>query len=283
MKLCRYDGNRIGLVESEGLRDCSAALERLAAARWPWPPGDALIAALPALRPELERLAARAAPVPLASVRLDSPVANPGKIIGAPVNYQKHIDEARADAAIHFGSDIKTIDHYGLFLKANSSLAGPGTGFAIEFPERRTDHEGELAVVIGRTVRHVARAEALDCVAGYTIGLDMTIRGTEERSLRKSIDGAAVLGPWLVTPDEVGDPGRLGLELRVNGAVRQKSGTAALIFDVPRLIEYASRYYTLYPGDVIMTGTPEGVGPVAPGDVVECSIERIGTLRVAVR
>ncbi len=283
MRLARYDDDRLGVVEGDQVRDVSAVLERLPALRWPLPLGDVLIARLEDLRPEIARLAADAPAKPLAEVRLLSPVANPSKIIAAPVNYQKHLDEARADAAIHHGAELKTIDRYGLFLKANSALVGPGEGIRLRFPERRNDHEVELAAVIGREGSDIAAERALDHVVGYAIGLDMTVRGPEDRSLRKSIDSYAVLGPWLVTADEIADPGTLDLELTLNGEVRQRSNTRHLIFDVPKLIAYASAAYTLYPGDVIMTGTPEGVGPVAAGDVIEAEIEGIGAMTVEVR
>ncbi|MEE8544872.1 MAG: fumarylacetoacetate hydrolase family protein [Alphaproteobacteria bacterium] len=283
MRLARYDDDRLGVVEGDQVRDVSAVLERLPAFHWPLPLGDVLIARLEDLRPEIARLAADAPAKPLAEVRLLSPVANPSKIIAAPVNYQKHLDEARADAAIHHGAELKTIDHYGLFLKANSALVGPGEGIRLGFPERRNDHEVELAAVIGRQGRDIAAERALDHVVGYAIGLDMTVRGPEDRSLRKSIDSYAVLGPWLVTADEIADPGSLDLELTLNGELRQRSNTRHLIFDVPKLIAYASAAYTLYPGDIIMTGTPEGVGPVAAGDVIEAEIEGIGRMTVAVR
>ena len=123
----------------------------------------------------------------------------------------------------------------------------------------------------------------MSCVAGYCIGLDITIRGPEERSLRKSVDSYSVLGPWLVTADEIQNPGELGLSLSVNGEVRQQSNTADLILGIPELVEYASSFYTLHPGDVIFTGTPEGVGPIRPGDRIAASIEGIGTMTVAVR
>lgn len=283
MRLARYDDDRLGVVEGDRILDVSAVLERLPALRWPLPLGDVLIARLEDLRPEIARLAADAPAKPLAEVRLLSPVANPSKIIAAPVNYQKHLDEARADAAIHHGAELKTIDHYGLFLKANSALVGPGEGIRLRFPERRNDHEVELAAVIGREGSDIAAERALDHVVGYAIGLDMTVRGPEDRSLRKSIDSYAVLGPWLVTADEIADPGTLDLELTLNGELRQRSNTRHLIFDVPKLIAYASAAYTLYPGDVIMTGTPEGVGPVVAGDVIEAEIEGIGRMTVEVR
>lgn len=283
MKLCRFDGNRLGVVQGEVLRDVTAVTDALPALRWPLPPGDLLIAQLPALLPRIAELAATAPAVPLAGVRLDSPVANPNKIIAAPVNYHKHIEESRADPGIHFGSDVKAIDHYGLFLKANSSLVGPSAGVPITRPDRRTDHEIELAVIIGQGGYRIPEERALAHVAGYAIGLDMTIRGTEDRSYRKSFDGFTVLGPWLVTPEEVPDPDNLDFRLEVGGEVRQQSNTRHLIFGVRKLIAFASAAYTLFPGDILLTGTPEGVGPVKPGDVIRCWIERIGEMTVAVR
>ena len=152
----------------------------------------------------------------------------------------------------------------------------------MRFPERRNDHEVELAVVIGTPGTHISRERAFDHIAGYAIGLDMTVRGPEDRSLRKSIDGYAVLGPWLVTADEIADPDALDLVLTVNGETRQASNTRAMIFDVAHLIEYASSFYTLYPGDIIMTGTPEGVGSVDSGDIMKATIDGVGSMEVAV-
>jgi 2,4-diketo-3-deoxy-L-fuconate hydrolase len=283
MRLCRYDDDRLGLVEGDCVKDVSPALDALPAVRWPVPPGDLLVAHLDRVRRRVGELAAGAPAKPLAAVTLKSPVANPGKIIGAPVNYRKHLDEARADTGINFGTAIRTIDEYGLFLKAGSSLVGPGEGVATPFPERRHDHEGELAVVIGRSGKNIRAADALGHVAGYCLGLDMVVRGTEDRSFRKSIDTYAVLGPWLVTADEIPDPSYLDLTLWVNGEERQRTNTSLLIYDVPKLVEYASSFYTLHPGDVIMTGTPEGVAAVKPGDTIRLAVERIGAMEVKVR
>jgi 2-keto-4-pentenoate hydratase/2-oxohepta-3-ene-1,7-dioic acid hydratase in catechol pathway len=177
---------------------------------------------------------------------------------------------------------VRQIQETGLFLKATSSLVGAGTAIQIHHPQRRTDHEIELAVVIGTTCRNASRANALCHVAGYTIGLDITIRGPEERSLRKSLDTYAILGPWLVTADEFGNPAERELVLTVNGLVRQRANTRDLIMDVPALIEFASHYYTLHAGDVLFTGTPEGVGPIQPGDTLEACIEEIGCMQVGV-
>jgi 2-keto-4-pentenoate hydratase/2-oxohepta-3-ene-1,7-dioic acid hydratase in catechol pathway len=216
------------------------------------------------------------------SVKLLSPVANPGKIIAAPVNYTKHLQEALADKGIHHGNLVNEIRKAGMFLKATSALVGAGEGVKLVHTDRRNDHEVELALVIGSTAKNVAAERALDYIAGYCIGLDMTIRGPEERSLRKSPDSYCVLGPWIVTPEELGDPGALRLTLSVNGEPRQNAATSELILGVAELVAWGSSFYTLHPGDVLLTGTPQGVGPVKPGDVMAASIERIGSMRVLV-
>lgn len=284
MRLCRFDDGRLGLVEGESVRDVTAALDMLPQVRYPLPKYDPLIAHLPQLLPRARAVASRAPALPLAGRTLLSPVANPGKLVAAPVNYHAHLDEVRADKALHHNNPAHTvtIQTAGLFLKATSSLVGPGEGVVIRMPDRRTDHEVELAVVVGKHGGNISRADAMKYVAGYTIGLDITIRGTEDRSFRKSVDTHSVLGPWLVTADEIPDPGDLDLEIAVNGEQRQHSNTSRLILGVPELIELASSFYTLYPGDVIFTGTPEGVSPIEAGDEIVATIERIGTMRVRV-
>ncbi len=282
MRICRFNDNRLGLVRGDLVVDVTPALDLLPSYRWPLPYGDPLIANFDMVGRRAQEIAASRPTLPLATVRLLSPVANASKIIAAPVNYLKHADEARADTAINFGADIKTIDQYGLFLKSNTSVIGAGERVKLPQIDRRMDHEVEVAAIIGRECYHVAREQALDMICGYTIALDMSVRGPEDRSWRKSYDTFSVLGPWLVTPDEIGDSGKLDLSLTVNGEPRQSSNTRALIFDIAKLVVYASQAYRLYPGDVIMTGTPEGVGPVAPGDVMTCTVENIGTMRVAV-
>ena len=277
MRIARFDNNRVGIVQDDGIHDMTGALEQLPAHRYPFPRHDALIANL-----DIFENATTTRVVKLARAELLSPVANPGKIMAAPVNYTKHLEEALADKGIHHGNLIGEIHKVGLFLKATSSVVGPSEGVRLVHPDRRNDHEVELAVVIGRKGRDIAAAEALDFVAGYCIGLDMTIRGPEDRSFRKSPDTYTVLGPWLVTADEIPDPGSLELSISVNGTVRQKANTKDLILSVPELIAWASSFYTLHPGDVLLTGTPQGVGPVRPGDVMLASLERVGEMRVEV-
>lgn len=283
MKLCRFNGDRLGIVEGDAVLDVSSALEAIPPQRWPLPLGDLLIAHLDAVISRVRALAPTAPQLRLDQMRLESPIANPSKIINAPINYRAHIAEAGADDCIAQGRDMsKNIWDWGLFLKANSALSGPGHPIRLRFPERRNDHEVELAVIIGRQCNHVAKEDALDVIVGYSIGLDMTIRGPELQSFRKSPDTYAVCGPWLVTKDEIENPNALDLRLWVNGELRQSANTSQLIYNVQRLIEYASSMYTLYPGDLIFTGTPEGVGPVVPGDVIRASIEKIGGFEMKV-
>jgi 2-keto-4-pentenoate hydratase/2-oxohepta-3-ene-1,7-dioic acid hydratase in catechol pathway len=282
MQLCRFGYDQLGVVEGDVVRDVTEALELLPSARYPLPAADLLMARLPQIRVRIAEVLKTAETYALKDVALLPPVANPGKIIAAPVNYRKHLDEARADVEIHHQNQVAEIHRAGLFLKAASSLAGPSTELVIRHPDARTDHEIELAVVIGRTADRVTRERALLHVAGYCIGLDITERGPQERSLRKSIDGYSVLGPWLTTADAMIDPSGLELELKVNGEVRQKANTRDLIVGVADLIVLASSYYTLHAGDVIMTGTPEGVGPIKSGDMIDASISGIGAMSVKV-
>jgi 2-keto-4-pentenoate hydratase/2-oxohepta-3-ene-1,7-dioic acid hydratase in catechol pathway len=282
MKICRYDDNRIGLVQDDGIRDVTAVASELGTFAYPLPKYDPFIANLSKLRRRLEDTAKSSRPIAVRSVKLLSPVANPGKIIAAPVNYTRHLQEALADKGIHHGNLVSEIHKAGMFLKASSAVVGPGEGVKLVHTDRRNDHEAELAVVIGSAAKNVAVERALEHVAGYCIGLDMTIRGPEERSLRKSPDSYCVLGPWIVTPEDLGDPGALRVTLSVNGAPRQDANTSELILGVAQLLAWASSFYTLHPGDVLLTGTPQGVGPVQPGDVMDAAIERIGSMRVQV-
>ncbi|MBL8836911.1 MAG: fumarylacetoacetate hydrolase family protein [Alphaproteobacteria bacterium] len=290
MKICRFNDDRLGLVRDDTIHDVTSVLEMLPPLRWPVPPGDQFIANLDRLRPEIEKRAVGGRVHAVGAVTLRSPVANPSKLIAAPLNYTLHVDESAKDAGIHHGVHLpgfegfaSPVDKFGLFLKAGSSLVGAGDGVTINFPNRRNDHEVELAVVIGRGGRNIAEAAARSHIAGYAIGLDMTVRGTEDRSFRKSADSYSVLGPWLVTADEIADPGNLDFWIRVGNERRQASNTRDLLVGIDRLIALASSCYTLYPGDVIFTGTPDGVNTVKPGDTMVAWIDRIGEMTVAVR
>lgn len=263
MKICRFDDNRVGLVRGDQVYDITTTA------------GDALVPSVPS---NLEGLPRKA----LSAVHLLSPVRRPGKIIAAPVNYKAHIEEMKK-ANISPGFNIWDIEKAGLFLKATSSLVGPSQGIAQRFLDRRTDHEVELVFVIGKTAAEVSRENALSHVAGYCLGLDVTVRGSEDRSFRKSIDTYTVLGPWLTSADEIPDPQKLQITLRQNGEVRQDTNTSDMLWDVARLIEFATRFYTLQPGDVFFTGTPSGVSPLRPGDKLVASSRELGSMEVLVR
>jgi 2,4-diketo-3-deoxy-L-fuconate hydrolase len=284
MRIAIFDDGRLGLVQGDRVYDVSAALavlpapeRELVATR-----GDLLIANLDILRPAMEAALPSATSKPVAEARFLSPVQRPTKIIGVPVNYHDHVIEAEADVATFSDRFRGTIEQQGFFLKAVSALVGPGEGITLRFPDRRNDHEMELGVVIGRTVSNIGAEEALSAIAGYALALDMVVRGPEDRSLRKSGDSYAVLGPWLVTADEIADPETLDLSLHVNGELRQASNTRQMIMKLADQIAFASRFYTLHPGDIIMTGTCEGVGPVTPGDVITCRIQDIAEMTVAI-
>ncbi len=282
MKLCWFDNHRLGVVIDDTVRDVSRALDCIGPDRYPLPGGDPVVSQLDRIGPLIEDLVDGADSKPLESARLLSPVARPNKIVGTPANYLKHVEEVEDDIEIVTTRYAGTVRDQGLFLKAVSALTGPSDGVHLRFPDRRTDHEIELAVIIGKKASAVSQDDALDHVAGYAIGLDMVVRGPEDRSFRKSIDTYAVLGPWLTTADEIADPGNLEFSLHVNGVRRQASSTRFMILSIAEQIAWASEFYTLLPGDVIMTGTCEGVGAVNPGDVLHCEIQDIGAMDVAV-
>jgi len=263
VKLCRFDENRVGIVRGDLVFDITRHA------------GGKLLPSVPS---GLAKLPCK----PLHSVRLLSPVRSPGKILAAPVNYKAHIAEMQK-SNVSPGHNIWDIEKAGLFLKASSSLVGPSQGIAQRFIDRRTDFEVELVAVIGRETSMVAKKDALKYVAGYCMGLDITVRGSEDRSFRKSIDSYTVLGPWLTSADEVPDPQKLRLSVRQNGELRQDTSTSDMLWDVARLIEFATSFYTLHPGDALFTGTPAGVGPIRPGDVLVASSDVLGSMEVKVR
>jgi 2-keto-4-pentenoate hydratase/2-oxohepta-3-ene-1,7-dioic acid hydratase in catechol pathway len=282
VKLCRFNQGQLGFVRDGRVYDVSVVLNLLPSCRYPLPQKDLLIDNLASLKEPIAQALETAKSYAVTEVRFLSPVANPGKIIGAPINYEAHIDESKQDAGIAHGRSVTSIGDWGMFLKAGSSLIGCSDDIVLRFADRRNDHEVELGVVIGSECHQVKAADAMAHIAGYTIAFDMTLRGKEFQCFRKSIDTYSVLGPWMVTPDEIADPNQLDLWLKVNGEMRQQSNTRHLVYDIARLIEFASSFYTLQPGDVIMTGTPEGVGPVVPGDVLQAGIEGIGEFSMRV-
>lgn len=284
MRLAVFDDYRIGLVEGASVYDVTSVLPEtlahLPAQRMNW-----LIGHWDEVRKPLLDARARAGARSLSAVRLLPASPGPSHVFAAPANYRKHIGELGPQRAVSAGRNTR---QQGFFLKAPGSLVGAGD--TISLPRgstRRFDHETELAVIIGRRGRNVPRAEAMRYVFGYACLIDVTMRiergvAEEERSMRKSFAGFTPLGPFLVTADEVPDPQALGNRLWVNDELRQQANTRDMIVGVAELIEMISSVLELRPGDVIASGTPEGVGPLAPGDRVRIAIERVGDMTLSV-
>lgn len=285
MKIAVFNDFRIGLVEGTQLRDVTGALpgflDELPRQRMNW-----LIANWASQADTLKAYAREAPTLQLSSVTLLPPSPAPQHVFAAPANYQKHIGELGSRVVTTAG---RTAREQGFFLKAPASLVGAGG--AITLPrgsDRRFDHESELAIVIGRAGRNIPRAQAMDYVFGYACLIDATMRiekgvAEEERSMRKSFETFTPLGPWLVTADEVADPQSLRNQLWVNGELRQSANTSEMIVGIAELIEMVSSVLPLTPGDVIATGTPEGVGPFVAGDKVRIAIEGVGDMTLDVR
>ena len=224
---------------------------------------------------------AATAPRVLGGVRLGPPVCRPSKIVCIGLNFRDHATES--------GQQIPS--EPVIFFKATSSLAGPNDELVIPKGAAKVDWEVELAVVIGKKASYVAKEQALEHVAGFVLHNDYSERSFQlERGGQwvkgKSCDTFAPLGPFLATRDDIRNAGKLGMWLKVNGEIRQKSSTSEMIFDVPGLVSYVSQFMTLLPGDIISTGTPAGVGLgmkppqyLKPGDVVELGIESLGESR----
>jgi 2-keto-4-pentenoate hydratase/2-oxohepta-3-ene-1,7-dioic acid hydratase in catechol pathway len=241
--------------------------------------GDSTVSAMRRLltegngRPDVLRLRADVPPIPLGDVELLPIVPDPGKVVAAPVNYLDHKAEM---------SETSQIDGLGVFLKAPTSVLANGGVVRLPYTDRRFDQEGELAVVIGATASHVKAEDAVGHIAGYTMLLDMTMRGGEDRSTRKSFDTFTPVGPWLVTPNEAGAPENMRLRTWVNGELRQDADIKDLIWGVPALIAYASSVMVLRPGDILTTGTPAGIGEVHDGGDIRLEITGLGTLSVTI-
>jgi 2-keto-4-pentenoate hydratase/2-oxohepta-3-ene-1,7-dioic acid hydratase in catechol pathway len=271
MKLAIISGDRAAIVTDKGVVDVSqlfpSGTGALGSPWLRWLDQGGTVAELSALDlttfPTYE----------LDQVQLQAPLVRPGKIVAAPVNYLDHKVEM---------SEQKTIAEYGVFLKANSSIIGPGEEIVLPYSDKRIDQEGELGVVIGRTASNVSPDQALSYVFGYTGVLDISLRSTEDRSTRKSFNTFTPVGPWITTADEIPDPDRLELRCWVDDDLRQHTNTSELIFSVPELIAYTSSVMTLYPGDIIATGTPAGVGSLSNWQTIRLDIEAVGSFSVRV-
>lgn len=212
-------------------------------------------------------------------VKIEAPLSNPGKIICVGHNYREHI--------LEMGRELPK--YPVVFTKFANTIIGPEDDIPYYPISEQLDYEAELAFIVGKKAKNVSEENALDYVAGYTIANDVTYRDIQRRTIQwlqgKSVDGSAPIGPWIVTADDLTDPSGLEISLSVNGEERQRSNTKNLVFTVPRLVEFLSNLMTLEPGDIVLTGTPGGVGvarePQAflkEGDVVRIEIDRIGVL-----
>ena len=268
------DGVRLGVDTDRGVVDVAAVAPGAPATM------RALIAAGPAVLDQVRQAVGSATEaVPLEQLRLAPAITDPEKIICVGLNYRKHAAEG--------GMPVPEQPIY--FAKWRNSLAGSGEAVAIPAATSKADYEVELVAVIGRTTRNVSTEDALDAVFGYATGNDLSARELQTRSSQwtygKAIDGFAPLGPYLVTADEVPDPQALRTRTWVNGDLRQDSNTRDMVFSVAELVSDLSQVMTLEPGDVVYTGTPEGVilGMaeqvwLQPGDEVVCEVEGLGRL-----
>lgn len=272
MRLVRFNEGKIGIVVDNSVIDIhDIVIKGLEA--WPDVAMNRLIqnfhAFEPLIKSELHR-----PKIPLAKVKLLTPVPGSTKVIAYPINYHDHGIEMQRDTRA---------TNLGFFLKPPSSLSGQSDPIILpHLPDRRIDHECELALIIGKKGRDIPRENWQEYVFGYSCLMDIVVRGKEERVARKAYDTFCPVGPWIITADEVGDPTNLQGRLWVNDELRQDANTKDLVLDIPGMIEVASHIMTLEPGDIIATGTPAGVGPIKGGDQVRIEFERVGSMTVSV-
>ena len=272
MKLARYDGGKIGMIVGDRIIDVSDLVDN-DPDQWPPVAMNRLIAHFAQFRRVLEVAASRSG-TPLADAKLLTPVPAASKVIAYPINYHDH--------GIEMGRETRA-NNMGFFLKPPSSLCGASEAIVLPAIEgRRIEHECELAIIIGKLGRDIARENWAEYVFGYSCLMDIVVRGKEERVARKAYDTFCPVGPWIVTADELGDPSALRGRLWVNDELRQDANTRDLVVDIPGMIEIASHIMTLEPGDIIAAGTPAGVGPIKHGDKVKIEFEKIGGMTMDV-
>ncbi len=279
MKLAQFNQGRIGIVQGEMIFDVTDEAGVNPAL---WPPTGMVqtIAQFDQIRPKLEACVATRPGQTLHSVRLDAPIAWPNKVIAFPANYHAHIEEMEKGPGLI--STNKT-GGQGFFLKANSSLSGPSDAIVIpNVPGREVHHECELAIIIGRRGRNIQRHDALEYIFGFCCLVDVVIRGKEERVMRKSFDTFCPIGPYIVTREEIADPNNIDMELRVDGDLRQSANTRDLIVGIEEMITMSASVMTLEPGDIIASGTPAGVGPIKPGEMLTIDITGVGRMSLPV-
>lgn len=287
MRLAVFDEYRIGIVEGDTLADVSALIPR-------WVEGDIhamtrLIAGWGELRVVLERGLTSAPRKALKDVTLRAPQPAPTHLLAAPSNYRAHVEEMKDRPGTGLGNPTKTANELGFFMKANGSISGPQDPIALPLktlPGRLFEHEGEIAFVIGKRAQGVSPADAMKHIFGYTIMVDATLRSSaeiaEERVQRKSFASFSPMGPFITTSDEMGDWRDISVQLWLNGEQRQDAKAHEMIVDIPNLLSRASHIMPLEPGDVYTTGSPPGVGKIAPGDEVIVECKGVGRMRLNV-
>lgn len=277
MKIAIFNEDLLGIVKEDKVVDVSKA------ANWDTANPEAsflyLVENYEQLKDNMELAAETGKTYAIQDVFFKSPVPSTRKIWAAPVNYKSHQDEMNK----MFNNAPRTIEEIALFLKSPESLSGPMDPILLPYKDRRTDHEAELGYVVGKKAKNVKADEAENYIFGYFALLDISIRGNEERTWRKSFDTFTPIGPWIVTADEIDNPNDLKMTLWVNDEVRQDGSTKHLIYDCFKCFEVACDNMTLLPGDIIATGTPDGVGPIEAGDKVRIQIENIGEFTVDVK
>ena len=281
MKICRFNHDRLGIVCGVEVADVTPALDAIPDLHWPIAPGDVLIRHWSLIAPRIAAFLPAAPRLALAELSLLSPITNPSKIIGIARN-RRNLASEKINLGEGSANQRQDDDPIQMFIKAPSAIAGPSDGFTPRFADRRTDPEAELTIIIGKPGTQISDADAFQHIFGYCIGLDMTLRGKESPSSRKSIDTYAVLGPWIVTRDDVPNPDALDMHFTLNGKLVQQANTRDLAFGIAQIVAHASQFYTLHPGDAIMVGTPVGFEPVKPGDIMRAEFSQIGAMDVRV-
>jgi 2-keto-4-pentenoate hydratase/2-oxohepta-3-ene-1,7-dioic acid hydratase in catechol pathway len=278
MRLAIFDGrdgeNRLGVVTGDRIADVTDALP------WPHDP-DPLTAGwwrrlcrdFAEVRPALEKAADQAPPEAAGAVRLRAPVLSPSKIVAAASNYAAHVAEMHDVQRRTLGRVEPWMMEFDVFLKSPSSVSGPADDIVLPPVEAEIHHEAELVAIIGDG----------GAPFGYTIGLDITVRAEGDRSRRKSYPTFSPLGPWLTTADDAGPPAAMEIGLERNGVIRQQVSVGDMLVPVGDIIRYASGIMRLLPGDVLFTGAPPGVGPIAAGDKLRAWITGLGEMRLRVR
>ena len=298
MKLAHYFRGkeiRVGIVQNGSIFDMQDSLKGLGLLRDVSLTIDRILSEdlLKTVRDVQDEISSGKAGIPVSSIKLSSPILNPEKILLVGLNYKSHSNEQR----------VKPPKEPYFFTKFKNTLIGHEDPIIIPKVSKKVDWEVELAVIIGKTGKSISRKDALDYVAGYAVGNDISFRDFQTSTLSpegvsplgmnwvkgKGLDSSFPLGPWMVTKDEIYDPQQLSISLTRNGKVEQDSTTSEMFFPIDELIEYLSAGMTLKPGDVISTGTPEGVALntgkafLKDGDLIEATISKIGTLRNPVK